>query len=122
MAIRATIRPFIWKIIRSGAQTNAWSDKWNQICPLNSFVSPRNIANAGFQLNSSIADIIDENGQWKWPSAWYDIYPVLIGLTVPHLVQELEDSTTWKDLDGNTRPFGSMEVWHNTRHREQQAV
>ncbi|KAJ0871216.1 putative RNA-directed DNA polymerase [Helianthus annuus] len=119
LAIRATIRPFIWKIIRNGAQTNAWSDKWNQICPLNSFISPRNIANAGFQLTSSIADIIDENGQWKWPSAWYDIYPVLIGLTVPQLIQDLEDSTTWKDLDGNNRPFGSLEVWHNIRTRKQ---
>ncbi|XP_035841343.1 uncharacterized protein LOC118488215 [Helianthus annuus] len=59
-------------------------------------------------LNSSIADIIDENGQWKWPSAWYDIYPVLIGLTVPQLIQGLDDSTTWKDLDGTNRPFRSL--------------
>ncbi|XP_022026989.1 uncharacterized protein LOC110928073 [Helianthus annuus] len=31
----------------------------------------------------------------------------------------LEDSTTWKDLDGNNRPFRSFEVWQNIRSRKQ---
>ncbi|XP_022030691.1 uncharacterized protein LOC110931613 [Helianthus annuus] len=119
LSIRNAVRPFIWKIARSGSQINAWSDNWCQFSPLNSFITPRSIANAGFNINTNLADLIDENGQWKWPSAWYDIYPVLIGLHAPPLTQNLVDRTIWKDLEGNTRPFGSMEVWHNTRHREQ---
>ncbi|XP_022019593.1 uncharacterized protein LOC110919635 [Helianthus annuus] len=119
LAIKTAIRPFVWKVVRNGSQTNAWSDNWSQLCPLNSFITPRNIANAGFNLNSSLTDLIDDNGQSKWPRAWYDIYPVLIGLSVPQLTQNMEDSTAWKDLEGNTRPLGSLEVWHNIRSREQ---
>ncbi|XP_022024382.1 uncharacterized protein LOC110924695 [Helianthus annuus] len=119
LSIRDAVRPFIWKIVRSGSKINAWSDNWCQFSPLNSFITPRSIANAGFTITTSLAELMDENGQWKWPSAWYDIYPVLIGLNAPTLTHNLDDRTIWKDLEGNSRPFGSMEVWHNIRHREQ---
>ncbi|XP_021968848.1 uncharacterized protein LOC110863935 [Helianthus annuus] len=111
------VRPFIWSVIRNGAQTNAWSDNWCHLSPLRDFITPRHIANAGFNLQSSVADILDANGQWRWPQAWYDTYPVLIGLTIIRDNSQLHDRLVWKDLEGNERQFSSMEVWHAIRLR-----
>ncbi|KAJ0745067.1 putative reverse transcriptase zinc-binding domain-containing protein [Helianthus annuus] len=118
LSIRSVVRPFIWKVVRSGSQTNAWCDNWCHLSPLRSFITPRSITNAGFNLNSSLSDLIDVKGHWKWPQAWYDLYPVLIGLNAPQLTLNMVDRTIWKDLDGNSCPFGSSEVWHNIRHRQ----
>ncbi|XP_021985164.1 uncharacterized protein LOC110881106 [Helianthus annuus] len=118
LSIRDIVRPFIWKLVRSGLQTNVWSDNWCHLSPLSSFITPRRISNVGFSISSSIADLIDVNGQWKWPQAWYDIYPMLIELNVPQLIHNMEDRTIWKDLEGNNCHFQSLEVWNVIRHRE----
>ncbi|XP_021971330.1 uncharacterized protein LOC110866491 [Helianthus annuus] len=81
-------------------------------------ITPRRTANAGFNLQSSGADLLDENGQWKWPQAWYDLYPVLIGLSLELPSSQLQDQTVWKDLEGNHRHFSSLEVWHSIRTRD----
>ncbi|XP_022015101.1 uncharacterized protein LOC110914623 [Helianthus annuus] len=122
LAIRPIVRPFVWKSIQSGRQTNAWSDNWCTCSPLRSFITPRTIARAGFSLNTSVADLLDDNGQWRWPQEWYDLFPVLINLDSVHLVPELEDRFRWKDLEGNLRFFGSWEVWNNLRHRDNKVI
>ncbi|XP_022015037.1 uncharacterized protein LOC110914557 [Helianthus annuus] len=69
-------------------------------------------------MSSSVADLIDVNGQWKWPIAWYDLYPVLIDLDVPQLSHNMQDRTIWKDLEGKRCYFRSLEVWNVVRYRE----
>ncbi|XP_022039954.1 uncharacterized protein LOC110942484 [Helianthus annuus] len=118
LSIRNIVRSFVWKVIRSGRQTNAWSDNWCHLSPLRAMITPRRIANAGFNLSSSVADLLDSNGQWNWPQAWYDLYPVLIGLSFDMPNPQLQDLTVWKDLEGNQRHFSSLEVWHNIRTRD----
>ncbi|XP_022040554.1 uncharacterized protein LOC110943107 [Helianthus annuus] len=105
LAIRDIVRPFIWKEVRSGLQTNVWTDNWCHLSPLSPFITPRRIAQAGFSMSASVADLIDVNGQWKWPIAWYDLYPVLIDLDVPQLSHNMQDRIVWKDL----------EVWQNIK-------
>ncbi|XP_021986426.1 uncharacterized protein LOC110882804 [Helianthus annuus] len=117
LSIRNIVRPFVWKVIRSGRQTNAWSDNWCHLSPLRAMITPRRIANAGFNLSSSVADLLDNNGQWKWPQAWYDLYLVLIELSLDMPNPQLQDLTVWKDLEGKQRHFSSLEVWHNIRTR-----
>ncbi|XP_022003143.1 uncharacterized protein LOC110900567 [Helianthus annuus] len=118
LAIRPSIRSSIWITVKSGRQTNAWSDNWCSYSPLRSFISPRAIANAGFSLNSMVADLISETGQWLWPEAWYDTYPVLINVDIPQLIADVEDRFGWKDLEGKIQHFGSWEVWNNLRYRD----
>ncbi|KAM0010585.1 putative reverse transcriptase zinc-binding domain-containing protein [Helianthus debilis subsp. tardiflorus] len=65
-----------------------------------------------------VADLITENGQWSWPEAWYDIYPVLINVDIPQITAGVEDRFGWKDLEGKIQRFGSWEVWNNLRHRD----
>ncbi|KAJ0479496.1 putative RNA-directed DNA polymerase [Helianthus annuus] len=50
LALRDLIRPFLWKSIGNGVNTNVWSDTWCSACPLRAHISPRTIANAGFNL------------------------------------------------------------------------
>ncbi|XP_022042057.1 uncharacterized protein LOC110944699 [Helianthus annuus] len=68
-------------------------------------------------MSASVADLIDGNGQWKWPIAWYDLYPVLIDLEVPQLSHDIPDRTVWKDLEGKCCWFRSLEVWNVLRVR-----
>ncbi|XP_021979835.1 uncharacterized protein LOC110875953 [Helianthus annuus] len=117
LAIRSLIRPHLWSTIGNGSQTNIWSDMWCNQCPLSSFISPRRISNAGFHLQSSVAELVSLSGEWKWPIAWYDLFPVLINIQVPTFLDR-QDRLVWKDLDGNSRRFSSWEVWNNIRHRE----
>ncbi|XP_022003156.1 uncharacterized protein LOC110900579 [Helianthus annuus] len=116
LANRSLIRPYIWKTIGNGAETNAWSDTWSNVGPLRAFITPRLIANAGFSLQSSLAELVSQDGQWIWPTAWFDLFPVLINLVVPNLSDNSRDRLVWKDLEGNNRPFSSWEVWNNVRH------
>ncbi|XP_022036930.1 uncharacterized protein LOC110939628 [Helianthus annuus] len=117
LAIRSLIRPFLWSSIGNGAQTNIWSDMWCDHCPLSSFISPRRISNAGFHLQSTVAELVSHSGEWSWPIAWYDLFPVLIYIQVS-MFNDRQDRLIWKDLDGNSRHFSSWEVWNNIRHRE----
>ncbi|XP_022024504.1 uncharacterized protein LOC110924825 [Helianthus annuus] len=115
LAIRSLIRPYLWSSIGNGSQTNIWSDMWCDQCPLRSFISPRRISNAGFNLQSTVAEMVSHNGNWRWPIAWYDLYPVLINVQVP-ILHDRQDRLIWKDLDGNSRQFSSWEVWNNIRY------
>ncbi|XP_022040602.1 uncharacterized protein LOC110943154 [Helianthus annuus] len=117
LAIRSLLRPFLWSSIGNGARTNVWSDMWCDHGPLSRFISPRRIANAGFHLQSTVADLVSQNGEWTWPIAWYDLFPVLINVQVPKF-SDRQDRMVWKDLDGNSCHFSSREVWNNIRHRE----
>ncbi|XP_022042045.1 uncharacterized protein LOC110944706 [Helianthus annuus] len=90
--------------------------------PLSSFITPRSIANAGFNLKSSVADVIDENGHWKWPQAWLDLFPVLINIQTPQLNDNASDRLVWKALDGNFGDFESSQVWDMIRNRDNHAT
>ncbi|XP_022003175.1 uncharacterized protein LOC110900598 [Helianthus annuus] len=118
LAIRTLIRPYFWKSVKSGSHTNAWSDNWCTYSPLRSFITPRSIAGAGFTLQSTVDELVDENGQWRWPQAWYDLYPVLINLSVPQLNNNMEDRLMWKDADGKDGHFSTWKAWNNIRNRE----
>ncbi|KAM0004605.1 putative reverse transcriptase zinc-binding domain-containing protein [Helianthus debilis subsp. tardiflorus] len=122
LSIRNIIRPHVWSSIKSGTQTNIWSDMWCASSPLISFISPRNIANVGFPLRSTVVDMIDQEGNWRWPQAWLDLFPVLITIAVPTIVSNGEDTLVWKDVEGKTQDFQSACVWNTIRNREEQVL
>ncbi|KAJ0463265.1 putative reverse transcriptase zinc-binding domain-containing protein [Helianthus annuus] len=117
LAIRSKVRPFIWYAIGDGRQTNAWNDNWCECSMLSDFITPRRIHNAGFSMSSTVSDIVDELGAWKWPIVWFDLYPVLNNLGPPNLEQNARDKLFWKDNQGYQQQFSSSEVWNSIRNR-----
>ncbi|XP_022019023.1 uncharacterized protein LOC110919054 [Helianthus annuus] len=111
-------RPYVWKLIGSGSQTNAWSDNWCSCSPIRNFITPRRIAQAGFNLQTTVAELVDANGNWRWPQAWYDLFPVLINVMAPSLVPDSVDRLGWREVGGKIVHFSSWEAWNNLRVRD----
>ncbi|KAK1424620.1 hypothetical protein QVD17_19953 [Tagetes erecta] len=118
LQIRELIRPHIRQKIGNGRDTFAWSDNWCNQSPLNRFITPRDIYNAGFSLHAKVADLVS-NMNWKWPVAWYDLFPVLIHVHVPVISTNRKDVTIWHDMHGEERTFSTMMVWDTIRQRKQ---
>ncbi|XP_022040603.1 uncharacterized protein LOC110943155 [Helianthus annuus] len=117
LSIRSSIRPFIWFLIRDGTEANAWNDNWCAYSPLRDFITPRRIHGAGFSMRSSVSDLIDTHNGWKWPIAWFDLYPVLINLMPPSMVHNVPDKLVWKNRQGNVSEFSASEAWESIRVR-----
>ncbi|XP_022019073.1 uncharacterized protein LOC110919103 [Helianthus annuus] len=117
LSIRSFIRPFIWFLIRDGTEANAWNDNWCAYSPLRDFITPRRIHGAGFSMRSSVSDLIDTHNGWKWPIAWFDLYPVLINLMPPNIVHNVPDKLVWKNRQGNVSEFSASEAWESIRVR-----
>nr|XP_043625576.1 uncharacterized protein LOC122597001 [Erigeron canadensis] len=113
LQLRDVVRPFLWKKIGDGRNTSLWFDKWAEVCPLSSLISPRQIAQAGLSLNSNVADVV-QNGEWKWPTAWLDLFPVLINLLSINLHANQIDTMVWKELDGKENVLTRV-VWNSIR-------
>ncbi|XP_022019069.1 uncharacterized protein LOC110919099 [Helianthus annuus] len=113
--LRPVLRDFFWIDIGNGALASAWYDRWSDIGPLGEFISPRVISNAGFRLEDSVSDI-QANGQWKWPVAWRDLFPVLIQLDHVNIRPNNPDRVMWRD-GNNTSVFSSSEAWNSVRFK-----
>ncbi|XP_021996985.1 uncharacterized protein LOC110894117 [Helianthus annuus] len=113
---RQDVRNFVWSEVGNGAKTSAWFDSWSHLGPLNQIISPRAIANAGFNMDSKFSDIYS-NCTWRWPAAWRDIFPVLIQLDQLTFDSNKEDKLLWRSGD-QFREFSSAGVWDSIRHRE----
>ncbi|XP_021996307.1 uncharacterized protein LOC110893509 [Helianthus annuus] len=96
--------------------TSAWYDRWCECGPLASFISPRIILAAGFSLHDSVKDVWAD-GSWKWPTAWRDLFPVLIQLDNLQLNPNSRDRFLWKDGD-KSYDHSSACVWQSIRARE----
>nr|XP_043615878.1 uncharacterized protein LOC122587778 [Erigeron canadensis] len=111
-------RNHIWTLIGDGQSSSLWFEKWAEICPINNYVSPREINRAGFTLGSKVADLVDD-GIWKWHVAWLDLFHVLISLPSIHPRPNVFDSLIWKDSDGIDRVFSLNVVWDTLRFRQE---
>lgn len=117
LKIRDTFRPFIWKLIGDGMDTNAWSDRWNDFSPLRGFITPRIIARSGFDLDSNVAELV-EFGTWKWPVAWYDLFPVLINIPMPIIDPNKRDALVWRAFGKDYMAFSAAIAWDSIRVRQ----
>ncbi|XP_021991402.1 uncharacterized protein LOC110888172 [Helianthus annuus] len=86
--------------------------------PIRNFITPRRIAQAGFNLQTTVAELVDANGNWRWPQAWYDLFPVLINVMAPSLVPDSVDRLGWREVGGKIVHFSSWEAWNNLRVRD----
>ncbi|GKC98268.1 reverse transcriptase domain-containing protein, partial [Tanacetum coccineum] len=88
----------------------AWYDTWDHQCPLINWLSPRDIASAGFHIKSLVAELI-LNGDLFWPHVWLRKAPNLNQIRVPILAAHSQDATYWRDLNGKQFEFLVKCAW-----------
>ncbi|KAJ0892199.1 putative reverse transcriptase zinc-binding domain-containing protein [Helianthus annuus] len=113
LQVRSLIQPYIWAKVGNGEKISAWYDKWKEVGPLKSFLSPRAISNAGFNLKTKVKDIWDD-GRWCWPEEWLRLYPILNGISQQVLVEEIQDKFYWKS-ENKMLDFPSSVAWQSVR-------
>ncbi|GJS24534.1 reverse transcriptase domain, reverse transcriptase zinc-binding domain protein [Tanacetum coccineum] len=64
-----------------------------------------------------VADIV-ENGTWKWPLAWYDMFPILNQIAIPNIDENKQDSLFWKNINETLCEFSVRNVWVTIRVRQ----
>ncbi|XP_022014976.1 uncharacterized protein LOC110914495 [Helianthus annuus] len=118
MKCKDIFREHLWTKIGNGHRTSLWFDKWTSECPLQYIVTPRQMARYGFNIKSKVVDAISD-GQWLWPEAWRNVYPILFQLQ-PLNLADTKDRVLWMNSDNKLVPFSSREVWDSIRWRDQQ--
>ncbi|XP_035838802.1 uncharacterized protein LOC118486449 [Helianthus annuus] len=74
------------------------------------------MAQHGFSMYSKLVDAID-GGNWVWPEAWRNLFPVLFQLQPVTLSANVQDRILWMNSEGNLVSFESKEVWAVIRTR-----
>ncbi|GJW89182.1 RNA-directed DNA polymerase, eukaryota, reverse transcriptase zinc-binding domain protein [Tanacetum coccineum] len=98
--LRDRIKPHIFHNIGNGKSTSVWYDKWHQLGPLSNIITRREIYDARFKDNDCVFDMI-ENGRWRWPSEWWEKFPVLKSINVP-CQSEKSDQSVWIRSNGKS--------------------
>ncbi|XP_021996178.1 uncharacterized protein LOC110893375 [Helianthus annuus] len=98
-----------------------WFDKWNEICPLRSIVTPRLIANAGFNMNTKLADIFVQ-GEWRWPANWFARFPVLLNVQDFEIYSTCKDQLQWRMRQGSLTDFSTSVAWDNLRRQQNEVL
>ncbi|XP_021979685.1 uncharacterized protein LOC110875793 [Helianthus annuus] len=118
LQLRPIVRKFFWSDIGNGSATSAWHDNWSEIGPLDQYLSPRMIANAGFNMELKVSDVNSDNS-WSWPVAWRDLYPVLIQLDSVSLQPNKSDKVLWRQGD-HKHVFSSSRAWESVRYHAEE--
>ncbi|GJU01456.1 RNA-directed DNA polymerase, eukaryota, reverse transcriptase zinc-binding domain protein [Tanacetum coccineum] len=113
MELRDRIKPHIFHNIGNGKSTSVWYDKWHQLGPLSNIITRREIYDARFKDNDCVFDMI-ENGRWRWPSEWWEKFPVLKSINVP-CISEKSDQSVWIRSNGKSGKFAIRDVWLDLR-------
>ena len=110
--LRDKVRKHIFFKLRNGKTTSAWYDKWCLEGPLCDFLSARDIYDARFKVDYSVADIIKQ-GEWCWPAEWLDRYPQLSNIKVPDLNDNDCDEAMWVTDSGVRTKYKTKTVWND---------
>ncbi|KAJ0575511.1 putative reverse transcriptase zinc-binding domain-containing protein [Helianthus annuus] len=110
LQLRPIIRKHIWMEIGDGHKTFAWFDIWDDACPLSSFLIPRMIANAGFGMQTKVAELW-EFGGWRWLNAWVQRFPSLQNMRAINLNPSVQDRVVWRSSLGSIVDYGTSMVW-----------
>ncbi|KAK1406263.1 hypothetical protein QVD17_41554 [Tagetes erecta] len=116
LQVRELIRPYIHQKIGDGKNTFIWSDNWCEYSPLSSFITKRDIYRAGFSTSDKVDELVNDRN-WRWPAAWYDLFPVLINIHVPVICNNRRDVSVWHDIYGVEHKFSIHNVWETIRYR-----
>ncbi|GKC87812.1 reverse transcriptase zinc-binding domain-containing protein [Tanacetum coccineum] len=110
LELREKIKQHVLCELGNGKTFSAWYDKWCQIGPLSRYITSRELYNVRLAKESSVADTI-KNGNWIWPTEWYEKYPVLRQVQVPTLDEKGRDKIVWITNTRVTKKFSVSTVW-----------
>ncbi|KAI3786546.1 hypothetical protein L1987_40301 [Smallanthus sonchifolius] len=110
---------FFWSDIGNGEKTSLWFDRWCDLCPLSSYVSPRQMNQEGLSIFSTISEVVHDSS-WDWPEAWRDDIPVLYQLRPLRLNPYKSDEIKWRNEDGSLESFSTRLAWNALRSRGQE--
>lgn len=108
--IRDKLRPHLWCEVGNGLNTNAWYDTWHVAGPIGNFISPQEILDGGFSLNTTVNELIT-NKQWNWPNEWNSKFPNLTTQLPPLIIPNRRDAFKWKSSKGDLKDFTVRDVW-----------
>nr|XP_043619808.1 uncharacterized protein LOC122591613 [Erigeron canadensis] len=118
LQIRPIIRQFIWVNIEDSALTNDWYDNWCSSSQLFDKFSPREIASAGFSIDTKVGHLA-RDGQWNVPQQ--RLHRIDLFTSAP-IMSNAADSWYWGDRDGVERPFSVNVVWEDIRPRNTSTI
>ncbi|GJX59639.1 reverse transcriptase domain, reverse transcriptase zinc-binding domain protein [Tanacetum coccineum] len=99
---------------QEGDQASAWFDTWATHTSLITHMSNKNDTDVDFSYDVKVADIV-ENGTWKWPLAWYDMFPILNKIAIPNIDENKQDNLFWKNINETLCEFSVQNVWDTIR-------
>ncbi|XP_021979622.1 uncharacterized mitochondrial protein AtMg00310-like [Helianthus annuus] len=117
LSLRPLIRDYVWTKVGDGTKTFVWFDKWDNICPISMFITPRRISNAGFRMNTKLAEVYI-HGEWRWPIAWINQFAVLNSLRDMELASNRHDELVWRSRLGVESEFNTALVWDDIRQSQ----
>ncbi|GJS60706.1 hypothetical protein Tco_0655490 [Tanacetum coccineum] len=79
-----TVWPYFWSKIGNGGDTSVLFDNWCPYSPIAKQITPRNVANAGYSMACSVADLVAD-GAWNWPQHWLMKAPNIGILSAPDI-------------------------------------
>ncbi|GJU10211.1 RNA-directed DNA polymerase, eukaryota, reverse transcriptase zinc-binding domain protein [Tanacetum coccineum] len=113
LSLRKLVMDHIRHKIGNGRNISAWYDRWNDNQALINHISKREVCLAGFNDQSKLCDIVNDN-KWKWPDDWLVKYNFLLNILVPTLKDE-PDKVLWATKQGKLVKFSTNQVWRDIR-------
>ncbi|GJY19324.1 reverse transcriptase domain, reverse transcriptase zinc-binding domain protein [Tanacetum coccineum] len=104
------------KLLGDGSKVFTWADNWCSLSPLSTFVSNRDIYEAGLLNSAKVNDVI-LNDNWLWPNEWQLKFPMVFNMPVPLLNDHANDRLVWRDLNNVEVDFSVAVAWDSIRPR-----
>nr|GEX08393.1 RNA-directed DNA polymerase, eukaryota, reverse transcriptase zinc-binding domain protein [Tanacetum cinerariifolium] len=89
--------------VGNGNMISVWYDKRNNIRPLCQIIDRRDLYNARFANDATVADMISNN-QWIWQEEWNSSFTDLCNIQVL-ILNVNHDKTVWRCNDGSLKDF-----------------
>nr|GEV05254.1 hypothetical protein [Tanacetum cinerariifolium] len=112
MGLRDKMKRHVIYKIGNGLNTCVWFDKWDHNGPLSNFITKRDIYDARFKSNNSVAELIEED-RWKWPSKWLDMFLILKKIQVPSLNDSSDKCSYFKKVWSNIKAMINLDQVNN---------
>ncbi|GKD91529.1 hypothetical protein Tco_1367036 [Tanacetum coccineum] len=99
LGLRDKAKQHIEYIVGNGKRIFAWYDKWIDMGPLCQIIDNRDLYNARFDKNATVADMIS-------------VFPELNNIQVPTLSED-QDKAIWRCNNGDLKQFSITQTWND---------
>ncbi|KAJ9536684.1 hypothetical protein OSB04_un000157 [Centaurea solstitialis] len=112
LGIRPMVRRFFFYQLGNGQHINAWEDNWLAMGPLSSLITYRRFHMMGFNLLSTVRDVLTElNG--VWPNDWILANQPAFLNQAPMLADNMDDAIVWRGENNVVADFSVNEAWRS---------